>query len=78
VEIRTDGGLKVCQDCAQRCVLQMPNSCKGFSFTATSADGESGSCTYYSSIDGMAAAGENEVAVVLPDYVAEGQLSVMG
>jgi len=73
-EIRTDGGLKNCQDCAQRCVLQLPGKCKGYAFTATSADGNSGSCTYYSRLDGMAAGAENEVAVVLAEHVAGGQL----
>jgi len=47
--IRTDGGVKLCQDCANRCYVQM-NNCMGFVFEPYS-NSDSGTCTYYSRVD---------------------------
>jgi hypothetical protein len=49
-EIRIDGGVRLCQDCAERCWRQM--DCEGFVFRAYQVGGEQGACTYYSAITG--------------------------
>lgn len=48
-ELRTDGGVKLCQDCANRCWNQMP-TCVGFVFLGYGMPSGDGKCTYYSSI----------------------------
>lgn len=50
-QIRTDGGVKLCADCAARCYLQMPKACLGFTFTPYD-NSDAGSCTYFSSLSG--------------------------
>jgi len=64
-EIRTDGGLRLCEDCVARCYLQMSN-CVGANFEAD------GTCTYFSSIDEIALA-EGFTAVTKTEH-ARGQL----
>merc|ERR1711920_294531 len=46
--IRTDHGVRACQDCAQRCFLQI-GDCVGFVFEPYSR-GDRGKCTYFSRI----------------------------
>eukprot|EP00928_Gymnodinium_smaydae_P064952 TRINITY_DN4816_c0_g2_i1.p1 TRINITY_DN4816_c0_g2~~TRINITY_DN4816_c0_g2_i1.p1 ORF type:complete len:1122 (-),score=90.09 TRINITY_DN4816_c0_g2_i1:315-3596(-) len=53
-EIRTDGSVALCRDCAARCWLQMSRTCVGFTFTKWD-NGDTGECTYFSSIDGTLA-----------------------
>eukprot|EP00929_Paragymnodinium_shiwhaense_P107893 TRINITY_DN74236_c0_g1_i1.p1 TRINITY_DN74236_c0_g1~~TRINITY_DN74236_c0_g1_i1.p1 ORF type:complete len:880 (-),score=173.58 TRINITY_DN74236_c0_g1_i1:314-2890(-) len=76
-EIRTDGGVRICEDCAQRCALQQPSTCKGFAFTPTTADGSSGKCTYYSRIDDIVAAEDSDVAIVLAEHIAAAQVKLL-
>merc|ERR1712014_464274 len=57
--IRTDGGVKLCQDCANRCYVQM-NNCVGFVFEPYS-NSESGTCTYYSRIDLVRTADNDDI-----------------
>merc|ERR1712187_48217 len=49
--IRTDGGVRVCKDCAQRCFAQMQD-CVGFVFEQDS-NSDRGKCTYFSRIDAV-------------------------
>merc|ERR1712151_854500 len=49
--IRTDGGVRICQDCAQRCFAQM-SDCVGFVFEQYS-NSDRGTCTYFSRIDSL-------------------------
>lgn len=52
--IRSDVGVRMCNDCAERCWFQM-SDCVGFE---TDAEGdEPGTCTYYSSITGAVGLG---------------------
>merc|ERR1712187_1005625 len=60
--IRTDGGVKLCQDCANRCYVQM-NICVGFVFEPYS-NSESGPCAYFSRIDFVMTA-ENDAILAL-------------
>jgi len=53
--IRTDWGVKVCDDCAARCWLQM-SDCMGFAFTYYEDSSTMGSCTYFSRISGITVA----------------------
>lgn len=55
VEIRTDGGLKICKDCAVRCYLQM-SDCVGANFKLDYQGSSQGTCTYFSQVDGVAPA----------------------
>merc|ERR1712048_891772 len=50
--IRADGGVSVCQDCAQRCFAQMQRTCVGFRFEPSS-DSNRGTCTYFSRIESI-------------------------
>jgi len=61
-EIRTDYGVHICRDCAVRCWLMMPATCKGIVFKQTTSK-DVGSCTYFSSIDGVSTAAGEERAV---------------
>jgi hypothetical protein len=45
---RTDGGVKPCQDCAQRCFVQQ-RDCVAFVYTPY-ANQERGTCDYYTNI----------------------------
>merc|ERR1712187_339487 len=54
--IRTDGGVRVCSDCDQRCFLQAQDTCVGFIFEFEGSgdpfsSSSYGSCTYFSRID---------------------------
>jgi hypothetical protein len=60
--IRSDGNVHICRDCAVRCWLQMPGTCKGFVFEQGS-ERDVGSCTYFSSISGTRMTTGNERAI---------------
>merc|ERR1712151_339374 len=60
--IRTDGNVHVCRDCAVRCWLRMPGTCKGFVF-AQGSERDKGSCTYFSSISGTRTTTDKERAI---------------
>eukprot|EP00930_Biecheleria_cincta_P002754 TRINITY_DN103750_c0_g1_i1.p1 TRINITY_DN103750_c0_g1~~TRINITY_DN103750_c0_g1_i1.p1 ORF type:complete len:591 (+),score=76.80 TRINITY_DN103750_c0_g1_i1:73-1845(+) len=55
VEIRSDGGVKICEDCVVRCYLQM-SDCVGAHFQLYYPGSSRGICTYFSRIDGLTAA----------------------
>lgn len=51
VTIRSDGGVQLCKDCAQRCYAQM-HDCVGFVMEPHSSnEPQIGKCTYFSRID---------------------------
>jgi len=55
VEIRTDGGVKMCKDCAVRCYSQM-SDCVGANFKLDYPGSSRGTCMYFSQVDGVAPA----------------------
>merc|ERR1712048_106256 len=57
--IRADGGVSVCQDCAQRCFAQMASTCVGFKFEPYS-NNDRGKCTYFSRIDSLKVSDNND------------------
>jgi len=60
VKIRSDGGVELCKDCAQRCYAQM-RDCKGFVLEPYSkSNPEVGKCTYFSRIDKIQSANEED------------------
>jgi len=61
-QIRTDYGVHICRDCAVRCWLQMPATCKGLVFEQTTGN-DVGSCTYFSSIDDISTTASEERAI---------------
>jgi len=62
--IRTDGGVRLCEDCAARCWLQMAQvPCVGFVRT------KSWQCTYFSRIDSVVEEGGDPTAVTTAPHV---------
>jgi hypothetical protein len=64
--MRTDGGVKLCNDCAVRCWLQMKGECVGFVMEYYEGNTGRGSCTYFSDIDGIVP--EGGTAVTTPEF----------
>lgn len=58
--IRVDGGLSLCNDCAERCWLQMAGECMGFEWDTPPEFPEGlGRCKYFSRIDSLVDASDH-------------------